>query len=162
MKRLTCPVRLALTTLALFGLAGTGRAQQPPQDLVPFKATFTATFQSLTIPLNPPIVSQHVSGSGQADFLGQFTVAARRTSQLGPDGQEIWGGGNPGVFTAANGDAIFWATNGVTGGAGAFLITGGKGRFAEAVGSGTGTATPDPAKGTVTFSWVGMITRPKP
>jgi hypothetical protein len=106
MKRFRCSVSLALTALALLGLAGTGRAQQPPQDLVPFKATFTATIQSLMIPLNPPIVSQHVSGTGQADFLGPITVAARRTSQLGPDGKEIWGGGNPGVFTAPNGDAI--------------------------------------------------------
>jgi hypothetical protein len=158
MKRLTCPVRLALTTLALFGLAGTGRAQQPPQDLVPFKATFTATFQSLTVPVDPPMRFDLVSGTGQADFLGPFTIAAHRVFQLGLDGQPVWGNANPGVFTGANGDAIFWQT----GGNAIFIITGGKGHFAGATGSGQSTAAPGPKAGETTFSWVGMITRPKP
>jgi hypothetical protein len=163
MKRFRYSVSLALTALALLGIAVPGEAQQPPQDLVPFKATFTVRFQSTPVPVNPPMIAQAVSGAGQADLIGQITVTAQRTVQLGVDGQPLWSGANPGVFTAANGDAIFWATNGVVGAPGAFLITGGKGRFAGAAGSGAiPSVVTDPTKGETTFSWVGMITRPKP
>jgi hypothetical protein len=96
------------------------------------------------------------------DLIGQITVTAQRTVQLGVEGQPLWSGANPGVFTAANGDAIFWAANGVAGGPGAFLITGGKGRFAGAVGSGAVSVVTDATKGEATWSWVGMISRPKP
>jgi hypothetical protein len=162
MKSCMCRVSLALTVLALLGLAVPGGAQQPPLDLVPFTATFTVRYQSTPVPVNPPIIAQAVSGAGQADLIGQITVTAQRTVQLGVDGQPLWSGANPGVFTAANGDAIFWAANGVAGGPGAFIITGGKGRFAGAVGSGAFSVVTDPTKGESTMSLVGMISRPKP
>jgi hypothetical protein len=161
MKSCTYRVSLALTVLALLGVAGPGGAQQ--LDLVPFKATYTVSFQSTPVPVNPPIVSQAVSGAGQADLIGQIAVTAQRTVQLGVDGQPLWSNANPGVFTAANGDTLFWVANGVVGGPGAFIITGGKGRFAGAVGSGTVTlVAADPAKGTSTWSWVGTVSAPKP
>jgi hypothetical protein len=162
MKSCMCRVSLALTVLALLGLAGPGSAQQPPLDLVPFNATFTVRYQSTPVPVNPPIITQVVSGAGQADLIGQFTVTAQRTVQLGVEGQPLWSSGNPGVFTAANGDTIFWTANGVAGGPGAFLITGGQGRFAGIVGSGAVSVVTDATKGESTWTWVGKISRPKP
>jgi hypothetical protein len=160
MKRLTCPVRFSLAALALLGLAGPARAQQPPQDLVPFKATFTVKFESLMIPLTPPILSQLVTGTGEGDLIGKFTVAAHRTARLGLDGKLIDAGADPGVFSATNGDALFWTTV-LTGGG--FVITGGKGRFAGVAGSGAITAfDTNAATGETTITWEGMITRPKP
>jgi hypothetical protein len=151
MKSCTYRVSLALTLLALLGIAGPGRAQQ--LNLVPFKATFTVSSQATPVPVNPPIVSLAVSGAGEADLIGQITVTAQSTLQLGVDGQPLWASLNPAVFTAANGDAIFGVVNRVVGAPGAFIITGGKGRFAGAVGSGTVTST---------WSWVGNVTAPKP
>jgi hypothetical protein len=162
MKRCICRVSLALTVLALLGLAGPGSAQQPPLDLVPFNATFTVRYQSTPVPVNPPMITQVVSGAGQADLIGQITVTAQRTVQLGVDGQPLWSGANPAVFTAANGDAIFWVANGVVGAPGAFIITGGQGRFAGVVGSGAVSVVTDATKGESTWTWVGKISRPKP
>jgi hypothetical protein len=162
MKSCMCRVSLALTVLVLLGLAVPGSAQQPPLDLVPFTATITVRFQSTPVPVSPPIIAQAVSGAGQADLIGQITVTAQRTAQFGVDGQPLWHSVNPGVFTAANGDTIFWAVNGVVGGPGAFIITGGQGRFAGVVGSGAFSAVTDATKGETTMSWVGKISRPKP
>jgi hypothetical protein len=161
MKNCMCRVSLGLTVLALLGLAVPGSAQQP--DLLPFTAKFTVRFQSTPVPVNPPIIAQAVAGAGQADLIGQMTVAAQRTVQLGVDNQPLWSHVNTGVFTAANGDAIFWVGSGVVGSPGAFVITGGKGRFAGVAGSGAiPSVVTDPATGESTWSWVGMITRPKP
>src|SRR5215468_10982204 len=65
-------VSLALTALALLGLAVPGRAQQPStQNLVPFKAAAVVTTDSIMIPLTPPIVATRVAySSGQSDLLG--------------------------------------------------------------------------------------------
>ena len=161
MKNCMCRASLALAVLALLGLAVPGSAQEV--DLVPFKATFTVRFQSTPVPVNPPIIAQVVSGTGQAELIGQITVNAQRTVQLGVDGQPLWAGVNPGVFTAANGDSLFWVANGVVGSPGAFVITGGKGRFAGAVGSGgIPSVVTNPTTGESTWSWVGVISLPKP
>ena len=66
-------------------------------------------------------------------------------------------GANPGVFTADNGDALFWATDQKQG---SFVITGGKGRFSGAAGYGTVVGTPNPATGEITFAWDGMVQLP--
>jgi hypothetical protein len=146
----------AAAAVAATSLAGSAAAasSQP----MPFKATFTASFQSLTLPLDLPIVTQLVTGAGQSDLLGKFTVAAHRTVQLGLNGEQLGAGANPGVFTAENGDALYWATDQRVGG---FMITGGKGRFCGAAGSGNVTGTPNPSTGEITFAWDGMILAPK-
>jgi hypothetical protein len=146
----------AAAAVAAAGLAGSAAAATPQP--MPFKAIFTVGFQSLTIPLDLPIVTQLVTGAGQSDLLGKFTVAARRTVQLGLNGEPLGSGANPGVFTADNGDALFWTTDQRPGG---FVITGGKGRFCGAVGSGNVTGTPNPATGEITIAWDGMIQVPK-
>jgi hypothetical protein len=150
----------AVAAVAAAGLAAPAEAATP--QTMPFKATFTVKFQTTMIPVHPPIVSQGVTGAGQADLLGAVTVAAYRRLQLDPDGNFWYGGADPGVFTAANGDAVFWVTKGVVGGAGGFFITGGKGRFCGATGRGTiPTQVDDPAKGETTFTWDGTITIPQ-
>jgi hypothetical protein len=145
----------AAAAVAAAGLAGPAAGGTPP--VMPFKASFTASFQSLTIPVNPPIVTQLVTGPGQSDLLGKFTVAALRIHQLGLNGEDLGGGADPGVFTADNGDALFWTTGHLVNG---FLVTGGKGRFCGAAGNGTIIATPNPATGEITFAWDGMIRVP--
>jgi hypothetical protein len=141
--------------VAAAGLAGPAAAATP--KVIPFKATFTVSFQSLTIPLDFPIVAQLGTGAGQSDQLGKFTVAVYRSHQMGLNGEDLGGGANPGVFTADNGDALFWTTGYLFNG---FLVTGGKGRFCGAAGNGTIIGTPNPATGDITFSWDGMIRVP--
>lgn len=148
----------AAAAVAAMGFAGQAEAATPAVDVMPLKATFTARFQSLTIPLDLPIIAQLVTGTGDSNLLGKITVAAHRTIQLDPNGQQLWSGANPGVFTNDSGDALFWSTGQLPNG---FLVTGGRGRFSNAVGSGTIKATPNPATGEITFVWDGMIQVPK-
>lgn len=151
----------AAAALAAAGLAGSAEAQVPAAELMPFKATLTNRFQSTPIPLSPRMVSQTVSGTGQSDLLGEFTVVAHRTVQMGVDGQFLWSSAE-GVFTAANGDTLYWKSNGIAGQPAAFIITGGQGRFCGAAGSG---AIPrivvDPATGEATLTWNGKLSVPK-
>jgi len=149
----------AAAAVAAAGLAAPAQAATP--ETLPFKATFTVKFQTTMIPVHPPIISQGVTGAGQSDLLGPVTVAAYRRLQLDPDGNLWYGGADPGVFTAANGDAVFWVTKGMPGVTGRFFINGGKGRFCGATGSGTVTQVDDPAKGETTFTWDGTISIPK-
>jgi hypothetical protein len=107
------------------------------------------------------MVSQAVSGKGQSDLVGEFTIVAHRTVQMGVEGQFLWSSAE-GVFTMANGDALYWRTNGLAGQPAAFIITGGRGRFCGAAGSG---AIPrivvDPGTGDATLTWEGTLSVPK-
>lgn len=156
-RQLLETVGTAAAALAAAGIAGAAEAQSPAADLMSFKATLTNRFQSTPLPLSPPMVSQAVSGTGESDLLGPFTVVAHRTVQLGVDGQFLWSSAE-GVFTMANGDALYWSTNGLARPPAAFVVTGGRGRFCGAAGSG---AIPrivvDPATGDATLTWEGTL-----
>jgi hypothetical protein len=175
MKRSPHAISLALTTLALLGMAYPcpSGAQQSTQDLVPFKATLTGPLPTIAgvVPVEPPMVFGSVSLVGEASFLGQARWVDLHTGQLGVDGIPKSQDG-VGVMSGANNDAIFirWrglirptSTPGVFTGDLAYVVTGGRGRFLGATGSGLQTFVFDPVdKKAVTFSWDGMISRPKP
>ena len=130
-------------------------------DQVPFKGTLDAV---VTItPINPPVVSIHIAGTGNATHLGRYTLdlnavvnQATRT-QLGTAAI---------VITAANGDTI---TADGTGGQVTVVapgvlsivdpatITGGTGRFAGATGSFVIWRTFFVAAGVTTGSFEGTI-----
>jgi hypothetical protein len=160
-RQLLETVGTAAAALAAVGLAGSADAQAPSADRIPFQATLTNRFQSTPLPLSPAMVSQAVSGTGRSDLLGEFTIVAHRTVQMGVDGQFLWSSAE-GVFTTASGDALYWRTNGLAGQPAAFIITGGRGRFRGAAGSG---AIPqilvDPATGDATLTWEGTLSLPK-
>jgi hypothetical protein len=155
----------AAAALAAASLAGTAGASTPSPELVPFKATVvipTAQIKEAVIPFSPPIGSAIITGTGQADLLGQVTYVDHHTARLGLDGmlKSLEG---EGAMTAANGDALFFTWRGVLhpqlGLAETFVITGGSGRFCGASGSGTLTTIRDEKQGT--FTWDGMIQLPK-
>jgi hypothetical protein len=148
MKRLTCRISLALTTLALLGLAHPGPvgAQQAPANQVPFKFPLVAVADGFLLPLNPPILSANLSGTGEAAPLGKFTFAAHQFVRLGVHGEGVACTDGIGVLTGSNGDAIYITYSGlhhptadpnVTGDEFVFIVTGGSGRFAGASGNGT-------------------------
>jgi hypothetical protein len=150
----------AAAAQAAASFAGAAEAQTPAADVMPFQATLTNRFQSTPLPLSPAMVSQAVSGTGQSDLVGEFTIVAHRSVQMGVDGQFLWSSAE-GVFTMANGDALYWRTSGLAGQPAAFIITGGRGRFCGAAGSG---AIPrivvDPATGDATLTWEGTLSVP--
>jgi hypothetical protein len=170
----TYRVSLALTVFAVLGPT-VAVAQQPPTNLVPFKATMAGEFRGLFIPLNPPIVSEQLTSTGQADLLGQVTSADHYLAHLGVDGKLASITDGMAALTAANGDALFITYSGLprSPAAGefaqqelAFTVTGGQGRFAGASGGGVirdvifmqGT----PPKFTITRTFEGVVTAPKP
>jgi hypothetical protein len=159
-RQLLETVGTAAAALAAASLAGAAEAQRATADRMPFKATLTNRFQTTPLPLSPAMLSQAVSGTGESELLGEFTVVAHRTVQMGVDGQFLWSDAE-GVFTTASGDALFWRTNGLAGQPAAFVVTGGRGRFCGAVGSG---AIPrivvDPATGDATLTWEGTLSIP--
>jgi hypothetical protein len=170
MKRI---IGLVSTITALVQLAGTlpGDAQQPPQDMVPFKATVQGPARDpfAVIPGNPPVAVGIQIETGQADFLGQVTYTDLEPIVLGADGKPLGIDHGIGALTAANGDAIYFSFHGVcgiTGTQGAceevFIVTGGKGRFAGATGGGIMRGQADLAKGTHSWSIEATISRPKP
>jgi hypothetical protein len=173
MKSCISRINLALTALALIGLAVPGRAQQPStQTLVPFKATAVVTSDSMLIPLTPPVAATRVSySSGQSDLLGPFTGMAHQITRLNPDGTRLSITDGIGVWTMASGDSIFLSYSGLflpptTPGFYSFekaiTITGGTGRYAGASGSGILNGVSDIAKKQATVTLEGMITAPKP
>jgi hypothetical protein len=164
---------LALTALALLGLAGPGIAQQPlVQNLVPFKASAVVTTDSIMIPLTPPVVPTRVTySSGQSDLLGPFTGIAHQITRLNTDGTRLAITDGIGVWTAANGDSIFLNYSGMYPPSNtpdlilfqkAIAITGGTGRFAGASGSGILNGVVDLVKKQITMTFEGKITAPKP
>jgi hypothetical protein len=177
MNRVWNPISLALIMLALPGSVAPGFAQQATKDMVVFKATMAGEFRGLVIPLNPPIVSEQLTTTGQSDLLGQVTSVEHYFVRLGVDGKLASVTDGTAVLAAANGDALFLAYSGLASGNPAvegekgrqelaFIVTGGRGRFAGATGSGVirdvlfrqGT----PPKFSITRTFEGMITAPKP
>jgi hypothetical protein len=172
MKHLGTPVYPVLVTLALlsFGRPVAAQAQSASKDLVAFKATTTIRFDGFVIPLDPPVVSARLTGTGQSDLLGAFTMLGHALVSLGVDGGPLFPTDEIHVYTAANGDAVFvtiggfpssTGTPGIVTPQGNWKITGGKGRFAGAVGSGVFKGTADFTKSEETLTLEGMISRPK-
>jgi hypothetical protein len=145
MKQRLGGIGAALAALAL--LARTVPAMASAPVSMPFKATTATAADHFTIPLPTPLISTRITGSGQADLLGAFTVMghhfihADASNTGGPaaiaDGVE--------VFATAAGDALFItysglirpvAANGDITSEQVFTITGGQGRFVGATGGG--------------------------
>ena len=141
----------------LFTLAGPVAAG----DQVPFEGSLDAV---VTItPINPPVVSVHLEGTGNASHLGRYTfemtavVNQATRTQAGPA---------PIVITAANGDTITAEGSGgqatlVAPGVLSIVdpatITGGTGRFAGASGAIVIRRTFFVAAGVTTGSFEGTV-----
>jgi hypothetical protein len=152
-------LRVALTILALVGLALPAVAQQAPKDMVPLKFVVTGTFPTpFVVPVEPPIWILNVSGwTGEAEGIGPITYVESSTAQLGVDGALLSINNATAVITAANGDAIFLRFSGLVRSTGCdhqFVVTGGKGRFAGATGSGKATGD------LKALTFEGMVSKP--
>jgi hypothetical protein len=166
MKRISGRISLAL---ALLGLMLPALAQEPPKDMVPFKATITGGLPDVfVVPLNPPLGFGRVSGQGEATDLGPITYIEHHVAHLDVNGIPRAATDAVGVLTAANGDAIFLNYSGlvrpVTDGLAAemaFTILGGRGRFAGATGSGAITVALNSVKKTMSCVMEGVVSRPR-
>jgi hypothetical protein len=145
MHRLASRITMALVTLTLLDLTGSVDAQQASKNQVPIKFPFVTVAQAVLIPLNPPILSAHLTGTGEAPLLGQYTFVGHQFVRLGPNGEPVACTDGVGALTGANGDALFINYSGlhhptaspdVIGDNFTFTINGGTGRFAGASGSG--------------------------
>jgi hypothetical protein len=126
---------------------------------VPFKGNFEGTQTST--PLQPPLASVDGSATGNATYLGLFTVEFPHTVNFATrTGEGTF------TFTAANGDTL---TADFTGQAQSgpivsivehATITGGTGRFARATGSFIVERQFDPVRGTTEGSFEGTISSP--
>jgi hypothetical protein len=173
------PISLALITLTLPWSAAPSFAQQPAQDLAPFKVSWMGAPPLGSGPSNiatdPAIVSFPSLVTGQSDLFGAFTGVALATQHLGVDGKPQFST-VVAEWTMVSGDSLSIALPAIvyvpqpTPGAplleGAFVITNGKGRFLGARGSGflKGVLQTDPVTRQVTgtlLSAEGLITRPK-
>lgn len=124
---------------------------------VPFKGTLEGT---VTItPLEPPLANVFIAGTGNATYLGRFTVEIPHLVNFATAiGEGTF------TFTAANGDQL---TAHFTGAADTSTpifaivehatITGGTGRFANATGTFVARRLYDVAAGTTTGSIEGTI-----
>jgi hypothetical protein len=148
-------MRPSLIAIALlFSLAGPVAAA----DQVPFKGRLDGTVT--VTPINPPIASVVIEGTGNATQLGLFTVEVPHVVN-----QALRVGAGTYEFTAANGDTLtadFTGTAtllapGVLSTVDAATITGGTGRFAGATGSFVAERTFFVATGTTTGSFEGTI-----
>ena len=143
----------------LFSLAGPVAAAEE----VPLKGTLDAV---VTItPIQPPVVSVLVEGTGNATHLGQYTVEFTAVVN-----QATRTGIGPGmiVITAANGDTITAESTGqaalvapgVLSTVDTATISGGTGRFADATGSFVLKRTFWVVMGVTTGSFEGSISSP--
>jgi hypothetical protein len=153
-------MRTSLIAIALlFSLAGPVAAAEQ----VPFKGSLNGV---VTItPINPPVVSVLVEGTGNATHLGSFTLEFTAVVN-----QATRTGIGPGlmVFTAANGDTLTAESTGsatvvapgVLSTVDNGTITGGTGRFTGATGSFALERTFFVAAGVTTGSFEGTISSP--
>jgi hypothetical protein len=146
-----------IAIVLLFSLAGPASAAEQ----VPFKGSLDAV---VTItPINPPVVSVLIEGTGNATHLGrysvEFTAVVNQATRTEIGSATI-------VITAANGDTITAEGSGgqatlVAPGVLSIVdpatITGGTGRFADAIGSFVIRRTFFVAAGVTTGSFDGTI-----
>jgi hypothetical protein len=150
----TAFVTAFLTVALVLSLAGPVAAG----DQVLFRGSLAGTVT--VTPLDPPIASVLIEGTGNATQLGRFTVEVPHVVN-----QAIRVGEGKYVFTAANGDTLtadFTGTAtllepGVLSTAETATITGGTGRFAGATGSFIAERIFFVATGVTTGSFEGNI-----
>jgi hypothetical protein len=151
---------------AVLGLAVRGRAQQPPQDLVPIKLTIAGLTDSYLIPISPAILSWKDVAAGDAPPLGHVSYIDHAIVHLGVDGKPVSCTDGVGAFTSANGDDLFITFSGlirpttkpdVIASEGVFTATGGRGRFKGSIGSGAINMEMNVAQNTVAVSLEGTI-----
>ena len=137
MKKLSAPTIVAVLLATL--VVGTTLAAASAKRPLPFKGSIEAleTYQ-----VNGQTMSVTASGSGEATYLGHYTVSYQVQVDL-PTGT---GTGLSAHYVAANGDSLFAEGSGqatptddpnVFNVVETYTITGGTGRFADASGSFT-------------------------
>jgi hypothetical protein len=145
---------------AAFGVAA---ARAAPHQ-VPFPGTLSATVPRGPSPVDPNKVRVVLTGSGHAAHLGRFTFTAPHDVDTVT---RVATGAY--TFTAANGDtltATFTGAAAPTSTPGVLLITetatitGGTGRFAGATGNFVVERLYDPAAGTTSGSFDGVVSSP--
>lgn len=157
MKRHRFEVSLALTVVAVLGIAGPALAG----ELVPFKGSLAGDVSHTP---DPPFDFVEIDATGEASHLGKFTLAiphlvntATRTAVGTYE------------FTAANGDMLFadftgqstpTETPGVIHIVETATITGGTGRFADATGSFIAERLFDRIEDTTIGTFTGSISSP--
>lgn len=147
-------------------------AEQPDEPrLVPFKASYSGTYQAQVVP--PHVIITDTGGKGHATHLGSFELTNRILVDLvrGPVG----GCPVPGstevftaTLTAANGDAIMLEGTGhgcqtsptTVSVVDTVEVTGGTGRFEGATGSITVRTAVNQAAGSEVIEFEGVISRP--
>jgi hypothetical protein len=156
---------LAAMLLTLLGvtLSSAVQAQELPKDLVALKVVQKVKHDPASaylLPLAPPVAVIKSVGTAEGTPIGKVSVVESQHEQCGVDGKVLFYEGT-GIWTAANGDAIFFTFLGLgSENTEAFLITGGTGRFLGACGSGGATWTANADE--ITITWVGFISAPKP
>lgn len=147
-------VTATMATALVLSLAGPVAAG----DEVPFKGRLDGTVT--VTPIDPPIASVLIEATGNATYLGRFTLEVPQIVN-----QALRVGSGEYVFTAANGDTLtadFTGTGtlvapGVLSTLETATITGGTGRFAGATGSFVVERTFFIAAGVTTGSFEGTI-----
>jgi hypothetical protein len=162
---------LAVAALSLATLSRPVVAQeQPSRELVTWKGTAAGTSSAFIIPVDPPIVVVQFTATGESNMLGPSTTVGYFLMRVGADGLPL--SATDGIYaeTSAGGDAIYGTFSGLIRASekpgfivleGVSLITGGKGRFAGAAGHDRLRSESELATGKGSFSWEGLISRPK-
>jgi hypothetical protein len=154
-----------LVTLLGMTLSSVVQAQTPPKDMVALTVVEKVTHDpasEYTLALDPPVGFLQSVGTAEGAPIGKVSVVESKRDQFGVDGTLLYYEGT-GIWTAANGDAIFYSFLGLgSGKTEAFVITGGRGRFKGATGSGGATYEANAAFTEFTITWIGFVSTPKP
>jgi hypothetical protein len=141
------------------------QAQEPPKDMVALNLVQKVKHDPASeylLPLDPPVGFRRSVGTAEGAPIGAVTVVESQRVQFGVDGKILYYEGT-GIWTAANGDAIFYTFLGLGDETTeVFVIRGGKGRFQGATGSGRATYTANADLTEYTITWVGFVSAPKP
>jgi hypothetical protein len=172
MRNYTLTLCLVVAACSVAGSVRSALAQQQQsKDLVPWKGTATGTSSAFVIPVDPPIAVVQFTATGESSALGTATTVGYFLMRIGADGTPMAVTDGIYVETAANGDAIYGTFSGLVRPSekpghialeAISLISGGKGRFAGASGHDLLRAETELATGKGSFSWEGLISRPKP
>jgi hypothetical protein len=160
----------AAAAIAAAGIASPVGAQDQTKDVVALQIAVKGPIPNIVlVPLEPPLTSGRPALGGESAILGQVAYVDDHEGRVGLDGNPVYATGR-GVLTGANGDALsvewvqLWApptATGVVAGTGAFIVTGGRGSYRGAGGNGSLRILFDPSANQLTFTFDGMIARPK-
>jgi hypothetical protein len=156
---------LVLALAAAFAARTTpAGAAEAARDTMPLKFSVHSTVDlaaTYTIPLDPPLTSQKLTGVGESALTGKFTTLEHVFAQHGVDDQVI-AEDVVGALTTAGGDVLFYTVRGLTQSVDyVFTITGGKGRFRGASGSGVMKPEFGPVPEEFTCHFEGTISIPR-